>query len=59
MVLVESMVYASVVFKITATYLNKAIDCHDLMQKAISFNDALIVYVNGNDSRIHFCKWAR
>ena len=28
--------------------------CLDLMQKAISFNNVAIVYVNGNAYRIHF-----
>ena len=28
--------------------------CHDLMQKAISFNDVTIVSIKGNDYRIHF-----
>ena len=28
--------------------------CHDLMQKAISFNNVAIVSVKGNDYRIHF-----
>ena len=28
--------------------------CHDLMQKAINFNDAAIVSIKGNDCRIHF-----
>ena len=28
--------------------------CHDLMQKAISFNNVAIVYVKGNAYRIHF-----
>ena len=28
--------------------------CHDLMQKAMNFNDAAIVSINGNDYRIHF-----
>ena len=28
--------------------------CHDLMQKAMNFNDAAIVSFNGNDYRIHF-----
>ena len=27
---------------------------HDLMQKAINFNDAAIVSIKGNDYRIHF-----
>ena len=30
------------------------IGCHDLMQKAMSFNNAAIVYVKGNAYRIHF-----
>ena len=28
--------------------------CHDLMQKAMSFNNVTIVYVNRNAYRIHF-----
>ena len=28
--------------------------CHDLMQKAMSFNDAAIVYVKGSAYRTHF-----
>ena len=28
--------------------------CHDLMQKATSFNDVAIVYVKGSAYRIHF-----
>ena len=28
--------------------------CHDLIQKAISFNNVAIVSVKGNDYRIHF-----
>ena len=28
--------------------------CHDLMQKAISLNDAAIVYVKGSTYRTHF-----
>ena len=28
--------------------------CHDLIQKAISFNNIAIVYVKGNAYRIHF-----
>ena len=30
-------------------------DCHDLMQKAMNFNDVAIVSIKGNDYRIHFC----
>ena len=29
-------------------------DCHDLMQKALSFNNVAIVYVKGSGYRIHF-----
>ena len=28
--------------------------CHDLMQKALNFNDVAIVFIKGNDYRIHF-----
>ena len=28
--------------------------CHDLMQKAINFNDVVIVFINGSDYRIYF-----
>ena len=28
--------------------------CHDLMQKAMSFNDVTVVYVKGSAYRIHF-----
>ena len=28
--------------------------CHDLMQKAINFDDVAIVSIKGNDYRIHF-----
>ena len=28
--------------------------CHDLMQKAVSYNNVAIVYVKGNAYRIHF-----
>ena len=28
--------------------------CHDLMQVAVNFNDVVIVYVKGNDYKIHF-----
>ena len=28
--------------------------CHDIMQKAVSFNDVAIVYIKGSDYRIHF-----
>ena len=28
--------------------------CHDLMQKATSFNDVAVVYVKGSGYRVHF-----
>ena len=28
--------------------------CHNLMQKAMNFNDVAIVSIKGNDDRIHF-----
>ena len=28
--------------------------CHDLIQKAMSFNDVAVVYVKGRSCRIHF-----
>ena len=28
--------------------------CHDLMQKAVNFNDGAIVSIKGSDYRIHF-----
>ena len=30
-------------------------DCHDLIQKAMNFNNVAIVFVKGSDYRIHFC----
>ena len=30
-------------------------DCHDLMQKVVSFNNVTIVFVKGSNYRIHFC----
>ena len=31
--------------------------CHDLMEKAIKFNDAAIVSIKENNYRIQFCKY--
>ena len=52
----------NVLFVITNIFLNEMFrfvpyvcnDCHDLMQKAINFNDVAIVPVKGSDYRIHF-----
>ena len=38
-------------FKYESYFLN---GCHDLMQKAMNFNDVTIVFVKGNYYRIHF-----
>ena len=52
----------SVIFVIIGIFLHKKFNyepypcngCHDLMQKAINFNDVAIVSIKGNDYRIHF-----
>ena len=33
--------------------------CHDLMEKAVSFNDVAVVYVKGSAYKIYFCIWAK
>ena len=33
--------------------------CHDLMQKAMSFNNIAIVYTKENAYRIHFCHMSK
>ena len=33
--------------------------CHDLMQKAMNFIDVTIVFIKGNNYRIHFCYMSR
>ena len=45
------IVTISIVFKHEPYHCN---GCHDLMQKALSFNDVAIVYVKGSAYRIHF-----
>ena len=52
----------SVIFAAIGVFFNKKFNhepylcnrCHDLMQKAMNFNDVAIVSVKGNDYRIHF-----
>ena len=34
-------------------------DFHDLMQKAMNFNDVAIVSIKGSDYRIHFCHMSK
>ena len=45
------IVTISIVFKHEPYHCN---GFHDLMQKALSFNDVAIVYVKGSAYRIHF-----
>ena len=45
------LVFKDVSFKYEPYLCN---GCHDLMQKAMSFNNVAIVYVKGNAYRIHF-----
>ena len=33
--------------------------CHDLIQKAINFNNVAFVSIKGSDYRIHFGIWAK
>ena len=33
--------------------------CHDLMEKAMSFNDVAIVSIKGSDYRIHFWQMSK
>ena len=52
----------SVIFATIGVFLNKSFSyepylcngSHDLMQKAMNFNDVAIVSIKGNDYRIHF-----
>ena len=52
LILTKQMHEKSVIFVITGAFQIKG--CHDLMQKALSFNDVAIVSVKGSDYRIHF-----
>ena len=51
-ILVLSMIGMSLATNVLDTYLCNG--CHDLMQKAMSFNNVAIVYVKGSAYRIHF-----
>ena len=51
-ILVLSMIGMSFATSVLDTYLCNG--CHDLMQKALSFNNVAIVYVKGSAYRIHF-----
>ena len=50
-ILVLSMIGMSLATSVLETYLCNG--CHDLMQKALSFNNVAIVYVKGSAYRIH------
>ena len=45
------LVFKDISFKYEPYLCNS---CHNLMQKAMSFNDVAIVYVKGRASKIHF-----
>ena len=51
-ILVLSMTLTLLATSVIDTYLCNR--CHDLMQKATSFNNVAIAYVKGNAYRIHF-----
>ena len=51
-ILVLSMNHTSLATSVLDTHLCNG--CHDLMQKAMSFDDATVVYVKGNAYRINF-----
>ena len=42
------------ILKILVLNMSLCNSCHNLMQKAMSFNNAAIVYVKGSAYRIHF-----
>ena len=58
LMLLKPMVHVSVIFVITGIFLRSILNFsqrfHDLIQKAMSFNNAAIVSVKWNDYRIHF-----
>ena len=49
--------FKNICFKKYEPYLCNG--CHDLMQKAMSFNDVAIVYVKGSAYRIHFWSFTK
>ena len=57
----------NVIFAIIGFFLDKNFKyepylcngCHDLMQKAMNFIDVTIVFIKGNNYRIHFCYMSR
>ena len=59
---VRQMHQKNAIFVITGTFLCKRFKyepylcnvCHDLMKKAMNFNDVTIAFVKGSDYRIHF-----
>ena len=53
----KSMIFVTIgVLKILVLSMNHIFcnGCHDLMQKAMNFNNVAIVYVKGSAYRIHF-----
>ena len=63
LILIKEMHQESVIYVIIGILLDKNFNyepyfcnrCHDLMQKAINFNDNAIVSIKGNYYRIYFC----
>ena len=61
LILVKQTNQENVIFAIIDTFQIKTLNekylcngCHDLMQKAMNFNDVAILSIKGNDYRIHF-----
>ena len=60
--LIRQIHQKNAIFAIIGIFLNKGFKyepylcngCHDLMRKAMNFNDVTIVSVKGSDYRIHF-----
>ena len=60
--LIRQIHQKNAIFAIIGIFLNKGFKyepylcngCHDLMRKAMNFNDVAIVSVKGSDYRIHF-----
>ena len=48
----NSVIFLTIGISKYEPYLCKG--CHDLLQKAVSFNNVAIVYIKGNAYRIHF-----
>ena len=54
LMLIKQICQKSVIFVAIGTFGYLCNGCHDLMQKAMTFNNIAIVYVKGSAYRIHF-----